>query len=272
VPPLEISGFSWAENLAFDGLGNLYVSDSGAATITRIWLQDNVWQTELYFDGVYTVDGLASDGVNLFANIITNDKVAQVVRLPLGEPFATPEVLAELPYPGNGLELDVDGSLYVTTEGNFLPGTGAVYQVSPQSGTWQTYLSDLWAADGIAIDRDQRVLYVTQVVNNKVLVIDLLSGDVTRMISVARPKNHSLLDDIALSPDGSTLYGADFGRGEIMAIPLAGGSVSVVATGLQAPTSVLFGAGPSFDANTLYLTEGGGFTDTDTDQRVLQLP
>lgn len=38
LPLLEVSGFSWAENLAFDGRGSLFVSDVATGELSRIYL------------------------------------------------------------------------------------------------------------------------------------------------------------------------------------------------------------------------------------------
>ena len=38
LPILEVDGFSWAENLVFDGLGSMFVSDANTGYITRIYL------------------------------------------------------------------------------------------------------------------------------------------------------------------------------------------------------------------------------------------
>jgi hypothetical protein len=103
-------------------------------------------------------------------------------------------------------------------------------------------------------------------------VIDLITGQVRTTISVSPPGRHSLLDDIALTADRRALYGADFGRGEIVLIPLDGSAPSVLVSGLNAPTSVLTGRGATFNATSLYVTEAGGLLDDDLDQRVIEIP
>lgn len=269
APPLELSGYDWAENLDFDANGNLYVSDSERGEIWRVYLAGNSWTQELYFSGAKSVGGLATDSSFLYATAKDTSGRCQLLRLLLNAPGAPAVVLATFPDALNGLEFDQDGTLYATTEGNFLPGTGKVYHIQPD-GAWKVFVDDLWAADGIAIDRTRRLMYVTQVVNNKVLVIQLPDGAILKTLSVAPKGQHSLLDDIALNAAGDTLYGADFGRGEILKIPVSGAAPTVVLKGLQAPTSLLFGRGPTFNPGSLYITEGGGLTDLDDDQRVLE--
>ena len=41
LPSLEVRGFSWAENLVFDGMGNMFVSDATTGDISRIHLCPN---------------------------------------------------------------------------------------------------------------------------------------------------------------------------------------------------------------------------------------
>ncbi len=269
-PPLEMTGYLWAENLDFDGKGNLFVSDSETGEIWRIWWSGSAWTQEVYFDDARAALGLATDDEYLFANITSLNNEHQVVRMPLGEVDPVAEVLATLPLGANGLERDQDGALYATTEGNFIPGQGAVYRIVPGSG-WTVFVDGLWAANGIAIDAPQRLMYVSQVVNNKVLVIRLPDGEILQTLPVS-PPNGCLLDDIALNQEGTLLYGADFGRGDVYQIPLNGESPSILFSGLDHATSLLLGDGPSFNATSLYVTEGGGFLDFDREQRVLELP
>lgn len=269
VPPLELTGYDWAENLDFDGVGNLYVSDSERGEIWRVHLSGNAWVQERYYSGAASVGGLAINSTHIYANM--KDKAGNCIlaRLPLNAPNSVAEVVATVPDSLNGLEFDSDGTLYATTEGNFLPGTGKVYHFST-NGAWQVFASDLWAADGIAIDKTRRLLYVTQVVNNKIVVIQLPDNTIVKTLSVSPKGQKSLLDDIALDATGTYLYGADFGRGEILRIPVNGTAPTVILSGLQAPTSLLFGEGPTFNAGSLYITEGGGLTDVDQNQRILE--
>lgn len=269
APPLELSGYDWAENLDFDANGNLYVSDTERGEIWRVYLAGNTWTQELYHSGESSVGGLATDSTFLYATSRDTSGRCHLLRLLLNAPGAPAVVLATFPSFANGLEFDQDGTLYATTEGNFLPGTGKVYHIQPD-GSWEVFVDDLWAADGIAIDRARRLLYVTQVVNNKVLIYQLSDGTLLKTLSVAPKGQHSLLDDIALDASGENLYGADFGRGEILKIPVNGAAPTVVLKGLQAPTSLLFGRGPTFNPGSLYITEGGGLTEVDDNQRVLE--
>jgi len=56
-PLLNISGFSWAENLIFDGAGSLFVSDFTTGILHKIYFDDSsdsyqVWNTRYYFDSL----------------------------------------------------------------------------------------------------------------------------------------------------------------------------------------------------------------------------
>jgi hypothetical protein len=52
LPMLDISGFSWAENLAFDNSGNLFVADAVTGKIWRIYLDpsSNTYKKTLHIN------------------------------------------------------------------------------------------------------------------------------------------------------------------------------------------------------------------------------
>jgi hypothetical protein len=177
VPPLPLnvtvvaSGFSWIENLCFDGSGNMFGSerlrgqllimngreDGEDGYITRILL-DGVWELllgcavdERRHPGVVFVVGSLQNGSNVLAAI----------------PVAMPgswQIVAFTQHVGNGISIhEATGVVYTSTEADFLPGQGAVYSVDPSQpwgGPARVLATDLWAADGLWIDQDQGVLFV----------------------------------------------------------------------------------------------------------------
>ena len=57
LPLLEVDGFGWAENLCFDGLGSLFVSEMTGGKLHRIWLSDDgqSYNKEIHLDGFKTL-------------------------------------------------------------------------------------------------------------------------------------------------------------------------------------------------------------------------
>jgi sugar lactone lactonase YvrE len=62
------------------------------------------------------------------------------------------------------------GLIYTSTEGNWLPKGGEVYEIDPDSGAVRIISSNrLWAADGLWIDQDNQILYVGQLMEHNVV-------------------------------------------------------------------------------------------------------
>ncbi len=73
LPVLDMSGFSWAENLAFDANGNLFVSDATTGKIWRIFLPPNAnsYSRTLHLSGFDGCLGLVAseDGQQMFSAV-----------------------------------------------------------------------------------------------------------------------------------------------------------------------------------------------------------
>lgn len=97
------------------------------------------------------------------------------------------------------------GLLYTTSEGNFEPGTGVVYEVDPRSHTATVILQGLWAADGLWLDQQRHLLYIGLLFTSEVIVWDIASRSVLRTIPKHIP---GLLDDFCLDHTGDCIIGA----------------------------------------------------------------
>lgn len=275
---LEVDGFSWAENLHFDGLGNLWVSDSLRGEVWRIQPGANGYSKSLFLDGFSSVLGLVStdDGQVMYAaaNLLADVDNHVIIRFHRDAPGQWTEV-AQLPKGPNGLEMDDRGRLYATTEGNFLPGDGEVYRIDPRTGGVEILMDGLWAADGIAIDRTEQILYVGEVISSRIWMYDLRSDTVIGDFQGLVGKRLMWLDDFTCDPGTPYIYGTDFARGTVVRIEEGTdleGRPDIVARDFAPPTSVAFGAGPGFRETSLYVTEGGGVTESVTDRRVVEIP
>ena len=165
-------GFVWAENLVCDSKrGVLFVSDCTTGVLSKISYRDSKYLSVPHIrEGLESISGLALNEAHdtLYAaarikNETTGEKVAVVIAVdPTRE--NTYSIVAYLPENGNGVALDwTSGLLYVTTEGNFMPKAGRVFEINPSTGQVRDYVSNLYAADGAYIDQNQRLLYVSQV-------------------------------------------------------------------------------------------------------------
>ena len=91
APLLEVSGFSWVENLVFDGHGSLWASEATSGQLWRVHLAEDgaSWHKSLVVDGLRHVDGLvvSDDGSTLYAIAQTHEQAqgggtAMVVSVP----------------------------------------------------------------------------------------------------------------------------------------------------------------------------------------------
>jgi sugar lactone lactonase YvrE len=275
LPTLDMSGFAWAENMAFDGRGSLFVSDAVQGILYRVFLQGSQYQREAHLQGGdwSGVDGLAAsqDGSIVFAVVGSLLGSSRVLAVDAAQPN-TYKTLCALPAKGNGLGLHyASGKLYATSEGFFVPGRGAVFEIDSTSGAVSTFASGLNSADGLYILQSQELMFVSDVTGAKVLKFDLASRSLLATISL--PNGVKSLDDMSLSADGSVLFGADFLGGFAFACLANGeGQAVVLAARLKSPTSVRFAAGPGFNASSVFVTEGGGVLKSDTSRRVLEIP
>ena len=274
---VNVDGFSWAENLVFDHEGGLFASDATTGEIWRIALAGSgEYERTLVASGFSGALGLAflEDGGLLYAAVSTSDDDApyQVVSIDLHTSVTT--TIVSLPYTPNGLEADpATGLLYATTEGNFIPGQGEVYEINPETTEYATVMSGLWAADGAAIDVENRRLYVGEVISGWIHILDLDSGELLPSFRGLKGTRLQFLDDFEVLPGGTDLIGADFAGGDIVRIPIGEdlrGRPDVLAKNLTSPTAVVIGRPPHFSAGSIFVAEGGGITSNTTDRRVIE--
>jgi hypothetical protein len=109
VPNLNITGFSWAENLFFDGQGNLFVSDLNTGILWKVFYNDTSSTYEKapfsQFDKVAGLTLVKTDhDVTIFAATTLNSN-ATLVALNPNATTGTPVIVAELANMGNGLSV-----------------------------------------------------------------------------------------------------------------------------------------------------------------------
>ena len=262
VTPIA-SGFGWIENLAFDGLGTLFASDLHG-TLSRVTYDPSTdsYATSPVLTGYKKFLGLALDPANpsgrLFAAGL--DAGGSSVLLAVEPSSNSSYVIAK--WEGNcpnGLGYDAETStLYASSEGNFFPGGGFVYEVDVKTGVVTTLKDDLWAADGLWIDSERGLLYVGQLIHSSKMWVYDLRNKVDLGFIAGLP--HGLMDDFTLSPDGRRVVGADWTFSRVVSFPAYGyssdGEMEVIAAeGFGHITSVRYGKGKGFEG-ALFVSEG----------------
>ena len=289
LPLLNITGFTWAENLAFDttpGRSQLYVSDAGTGTIWKIYLNSagDAYQKAALAQFSRT-NGLqmSANSTYLYANVMVenSDKSTYFAVATVNPALSTNnwKILSQIPLMGNGLALhEVTSLLYLTYEGNEIPGAGKVYMVDTLGQIPVTeVVSGLQGTDGCRIDPLNHWLYISDVVAATLNVYQLptsRSQATANLTLVAHFKAPGMkfLDDFALDWQQGLIFGADFATGRVVRFPSTGtpSTGTVVASGLLNPTSVQIGTGASFNHTSIYVTEGGGVPHFNTDRRVIE--
>lgn len=293
LPTLLMSGFSWAENLAFDGLGSLFVSDVATGIISRIYLcGDQYCKVTHMSKGIESGGGLvvSSNGLTLYAGVTLSDKSKAIISTstrPADEDSESEWTLvAETPHKPNGMAMDWStGTIYGTHEGMSSNEDGSVFTVNIATAETNVLASSVEGADGCWFDPVNSMLFVGKLVTMEIWVYDVKNGKDMGFYPAASSLKRvvHMLDDITLQSNGTNIndigktmfFGADFTGKQILSFSLDGSVLDIVpvdkSIDLQTPTSVRFGMGPGFCEKCIYVTEGGGLTEHQQGKRVVQL-
>ena len=302
LPLLELDGFSWAEQLVFDGRGNMFVSEAVRGELWRISLCEGggssvvnsgsgsgAYCSEVYLtEGFDQFGGLAvtPDGLTLYAGVtLADDSKALISVSTTGN--ATYSIVTQTTHQPNGLQGDfARNMLYYTDEGTGSEEGGTLRSINLDTATESIVKDHIDMADGLWYDVKTDLMYVGWLLSMEISVFSLSSG-VPVLVQDKFPGCASLdnvkhmLDDLTLvstnADMGQTvLLGADWTGRAIQLFSLDGSSISTIdmpeGVSLKEPTSVRWGQGPGFDPQSIYVTEGGGATARQTNRRVIQIP
>lgn len=292
LPRLSLDGFSWAEQLVFDGIGSMFVSDAVSGQLWRVYLcGDTYCKTVHLEEGFIQFGGLAvtPDGSTLYAGVTFIDKSKGLVKTSTAPTapgkFSEWTLVAKTLHQPNGMAADWNARLlYCTDEGTGSEEGGSVITIHADTGEVQLIRDQMKLPDGAWFDEKTSLLYIGGLGSMKIWVYDTAKGvEVGEFDGLNGLKGIHMLDDISLGINGTDttnlgntiLLGADFTGKSIMKFKLDGSFFEAVpvpeGVELYEPTSVRYGKGPGFCPNSLYLTEGGGATKRQTKRRVLQL-
>jgi hypothetical protein len=166
-----------------------------------------------------------------------------------------------------------NGVLYVSAEGDWLPGGGWLFSVDTRTGAvTQMSQGNLWAADGLWIS-SAGALYCGQLFSRELWRVPLPGPNGT--VSPG-PSAGGWLDDFTLDEaagGGVGLFtGANWLDGRAEQWWPNGTTLAPLVTNLTNPTSVRWGVeGEGFPATSLFISEGGGLFPWQTTQRTWEL-
>lgn len=292
LPSLVFEGFSWAENLEFDGIGHLFVSEAVRGELWRIQLNSNQtsYEGHIFLNEGFTMFGGLSaspDGLRMLAGATFEDDSHAIVDVSTQGDIGQYKVLAKTSHHPNGMACDWVNSLcYYTDEGTGEDYKGTVNMVDIVTGV-ETLIKDHVAyPDGVYFDQENNRLYVAELASRKINVFTTSPNGAVfqeQFLGLHKALNAlNIIDDITLfskcaSNEASctTLLAADWTGKSLQKFSVDGTSVSKIpAPGdikFKELTSVKWGKGPGFDEASVYVTEGGGVVGKETNRRVIQV-
>jgi hypothetical protein len=270
-------GFVWSENL-FMTANNMYVSENHItgtenSTVWRIFKEspNALNYTKAMhisaangFHRTLGIVGLPSspDTIYIAAEYRRGSDFTYVI-LKASSTFPDQFTsLATLPKCGNGLRAHIKtNTLFVSSEGDFLPGSGAVYAVDIATGAVKTLKNNGFTDDGLWVDNEKDILYVGEFATRKIWAYDIA---LQKEIGWLHGPAAGILDDFTTGNniDGRTsdlLFGSNWLDNRIDVWSVSNGTqyASLVAGQVQYPTSCRFGTGGDFSDTSLFITEGG---------------
>ena len=308
-PPLPANvsvvagGFSWVENICFDSSANgsmyaserlrgqlLAITSSAAAGGNGTGNGTNAYTSTVLLEGMWklllgcVVDAARFPGTVFVVGVLLNGSHV-LAAVPVQTPTKW-EVVAFTAHTGNGIRIhEATGRVYTSTEGTFLPGSGAVYEIDPSVRPWggaaSVLVDRLAPADGLWIDQARALLYVGLLPSSNVWTYNLTARRALGTFGGLKHSGCKLLlcamDDFTLDPDNtSVVVGAAWTDDSVRSFPTfsptAGFGQRTLLKGVQRPTSVRWGSGVGgFAASSLFISEGGSLGDKkETKYRILE--
>ncbi|MCP3998854.1 MAG: SMP-30/gluconolactonase/LRE family protein [bacterium] len=253
--------FQASEGLTFNAEGRLFIGankavwriepDGAATRLTEVYLH-------LGQAGIGERDILAADfgPTNVFNDGPNDDGIVWRIT-PEGEKQAVVKGIAD----PNFILVRTDGSYLVSDD-----GTDKIYLVTPE-GEVSVWTDKIAYPNGMAFSLDGSVLYVAQIFkqlepiipDDRVWALQLKDGQPAGEPTVVGATGEGGLDGLALDEHGR-IYIADNGAGKIFRLDPESGEMVLIAEGMTAVASLVFGEG-DFDHHALYATStfrGGG--------------
>lgn len=244
------SGLLRPDGIAIDSRGTMYVGSRSDNSVVKV-TPDGSITPFVVLEGTETLCMTVDSADNLY--VATEDRVWRVT--PEGE--AT--LLADGFQGADDLRFDPDGNLFVTDA-----FVARVYKIAPD-GSKSVWL-DLnrpmrprtWYFTGLTFAADYRALYLTNMVERQILKVPVnIDGSAGSPVTVADKLPSP--DHLAADVDGN-LYASMYDGAEVVRIAPDGAKTVLSGPGakLGTPTGLVFGRGPVWDENSLYIADESG--------------
>lgn len=243
------------ESIAFDQQGRLLITNLFKGVLLRLDAPQAVPVTVA--SGVSSPGGIAVTGPNeayvgvgngLYGFVPSLGK-AGIVRVSLDNGQVTPHVSGLSM--SNGVVRASDGTFYASDD-----LAASLDRVLPDGTVQRTWLKQ--NSNGLAISRDQKTLYVNQMVPARILAVDRATGQTTVVAEAPPARKWSWLDGLDIDDQGR-LYVVSYWAGEVWRLDPASRQMCLLASKLSMPSAVAVGrAGGAYRATSLYVTTHSG--------------
>ena len=250
-------GIKFAEGPAYDGKGNLYVSNCDADYITRFDAEGKAEVVFPHTEDRFTYEKtngmtFAQDG-SLFACDFGRNAIVQIH--PDGRMELYADKCEDQGFRGpNDLAFDPQGNLYFSdpTDSDAENPIGCVYRIAHGSRKVTKVAQGIAFPNGVALSADAKTLYIAESSRFRILRAEVLPDGRLGTLEVycQLPENH-IPDGINFDLAGN-LYAACYGPALVSIISPNGNLAGTIPTPGTNVTNVEFGGK---DLKTLYITE-----------------
>lgn len=151
----------------------------------------------------------------------------------------------------NGLVRAQDGTFYASDD-----LAASLDRVLPDGTVQRTWLKQ--NSNGLALSKDQKTLYVNQMVPARIVAVDRATGQTTVVADAPPARKWSWLDGLDIDDQGR-LYVVSYWAGEVWRLDPASRKMCLLASGLSMPSAVAVGrSGGAYRATSIYVTTHSG--------------
>jgi len=252
-----VEGMTGAENLSFDGKGNMFVTTLDGY-VYRVEPTDDPFRgriADMIKLGDSCLDIEVTPEDYLLVAVLTNKNAGRIARLTrdfTAIEFMTGEI------PGiNGMALDMKGSLFIaSSDVSIINPRGCILKMDlDDDSTWMSppvFIETSCITNGLSLNQDETKLYYT-CLNSSVVEVDLKTKE---RVSILSQGMFQFFDDLDASSPGVIWF---CHNSQYALIEVKDGLIiNAYRVGdLKAPSSCKFGKRPGFNSAFLYITEFG---------------
>ncbi|MFT3857096.1 MAG: SMP-30/gluconolactonase/LRE family protein [Aquabacterium sp.] len=243
------------ESIAFDRQGRLLLSDILGSRLLRMDAPSASPVTvasAISFPGGIAVtsdrDAYIGTGNSPVNGLLPSLGGAGIAHVDLSSGVVTPTIQGLSM--SNGVVRASDGTFYASDD-----LARSLDRVLPDGTVQRGWLP--LNSNGLALSRDQKTLYVNQMLPAKILAVERATGAVRLVAEAPKARTWTWLDGLAIDAE-DTLYVVAYWGGEVWRLA-KDGNMCLLASGLSMPSAVVVGqAGSGFSATSVYITTHSG--------------